>query len=261
MLTSIKNPLIKEIRKLHNAKERHKQNLFLIEGKNSLEVVSQINYPLKTLITTSQWQQENNNLWQSLTRLALKVETVAPEILKFIATTVNPDGVLAIASRDNWRKKMPESIKLGLILESIQDPGNLGTIIRTAVATNVDCLWLSNDSVDFDHPKVMRASAGEWFKINMINSDDLLTVVKFYQNQGMQIIATLPTATKTYWQLDFTLPSLILFGNESKGLSSSLNQIADQKVTIPLLNEVESLNVAIANSLLLYERQRQLMVK
>jgi TrmH family RNA methyltransferase len=258
MLTSRQNPLVKQIRKLHSSKQRHNQNLFLLEGTNLLTMAAQINYPLVTLVSTPQWQAENFSLWQNLMAQAQRVATVNEEVIKAIATTVNPDGVLATASRDNWQKTPPPSIQLGLILETIQDPGNLGTIIRTAVATEVDVLWLSSDSVDLDHPKVMRASAGEWFRLNMQTNDYLPNIVKAYQKKGTQIIATLPLAKKTYWQLDFSRPSLILLGNEAHGLSSQLASLADEQVNIPLAGGVESLNVAIASALLLYEYQRQI---
>jgi TrmH family RNA methyltransferase len=257
MLVSRHNPLVKQIRKLHNSKERHQQNLFLLEGTNLLEIAYKIRYPLTTLVATPQWQTTNVKLWQNLITQAQRIETVSEEIIKMIGTTVNPEGVVATASRDNWQKTIPPLVQLGLILETIQDPGNLGTIIRTAVATGVDGLWLSGDSVDLDHPKVLRASAGEWFRLPMHLSDNLTEIVKSYQNQGMQIIATLPQVPKTYWEVDFSRPSLILLGNEARGLSSQLVSLADEQVTIPLAGGVESLNVAIAAALLLYEFQRQ----
>jgi TrmH family RNA methyltransferase len=261
MLTSLQNPLIKQIRKLHRSKERHKQNLFLLEGTNLLTIAGRIKYPLITVVATPKWQCQHLSLWQNLSQQVQRVETVSEEIMARVATTVNPDGVVATASRSNWQKSIPESIKLGLVLEKLQDPGNLGTIIRTAVATEVDGLWLSSDSVDLDHPKVMRASAGEWFRLPMALSDHLCALVQAYQNRGVQIIATLPAARKTYWELDFTRPSLILLGNESAGLSAELASLADEQVQIPLSGGVESLNVAIAAALLLYECQRQWKLK
>ena len=257
MLTSLQNPLVKQIHKLNRSQERHKQNSFLLEGTNLLEIACQIKYPLINLVATPKWQSKHPQLWQNLGQQAQRVETVSEEIISRVATTVNPDGIVATASRRNWQKQIPESIKLGLVVERLQDPGNLGTIIRTAVATGIDCLWLSSDSVDLDHPKVMRASAGEWFRLPMAVSDNLSTLVQAYQNRGVQIIATLPQASNTYWELDFTRPSLILLGNESSGLSAELASSADEQVQIPLSGEVDSLNVAIAAALLLYEYQRQ----
>ena len=141
----------------------------------------------------------------------------------------------------------------------MQDPGNLGTIIRTAAATGVDRLWLSSDSVDFYSPKVLRASAGEWFRLPIAECQDLSELVKRHQQQGVQVIATTSKADKTYWETDFTRPSLIILGNEGSGLSTELIELADERVAIPLTNEVESLNVAVATALLLYEAQRQLL--
>jgi TrmH family RNA methyltransferase len=116
---------------------------------------------------------------------------------------------------------------------------------------------LSGDSVDLDHPKVLRASAGQWFRLDMAVSEDLRATVQQSQQAGMQIIATLPSASLTYWEIDWRKPSLILLGNEGAGLSPELAAMADTQVKIPLTPGVESLNVAIAAALMLYEAQRQ----
>lgn len=148
-------------------------------------------------------------------------------------------------------------MQLGVALETLQDPGNLGTVIRTAAAVGADRLWLSDDSVDLDNPKVLRASAGQWFRLPMTVSGSLPTDLKALQAQGMQIVATLPTAQLTYWQVDFTQPTIVLLGNEGAGLSAALVEIADVAVKIPLAAGVESLNVGIAAALILYEARRQ----
>ncbi len=257
MLTSLKNPLVKEIRKLQKRSERHQQNLCLLEGTNLLEVASEINYSLSTLLTTSAWQNKNYQLWQRLQAQAQRWETVSEEVIKSLATTINPDGVLATAKRIYREDLPPEKIKLGLVLEKIQDPGNLGTIIRTGVAMDVDMLWLSEDSVDLDNPKVLRSSVGEWFRIQAKAEKDILSLVKNYRDRGYQVIATCLDGDETHWQINFSLPTLILLGNESQGLSSDLTDLATNKVKIPLANGVESLNVAIATALILGECQRQ----
>lgn len=261
MLTSLQNPLVKEIRKLHKPQERHRQNLLLLEGTNLLEVASKVNYPLITVLTTELWQKKNYSLWQTLQIQAQRLETVSPEVMKNLATTVNPDGVIATASRDARSSLPPDNLSLGLVFDRIQDPGNLGTIIRTSVAMGVDFLWLSDDSVDLDNPKVMRSSVGEWFKIPAKVENDLVSLVKKYQSQGYQIIATSLEGNKTHWQIDFTQPTILLLGNEAQGLSPELASLATENVKIPLNNNVESLNVAIATAFLLAEYQRQLRIK
>ena len=256
MITSIKNSLVKEIRKLHQSKTRHDRQELILEGTNLITTACEVNYPLDIVCCTEAWQSKHPQLWEKLSQQSQRREIVTADVLKAIATTVNPDGVVATASRQSIPTP-PLSLNLGLIIERLQDPGNLGTIIRTAVATGVQGLWLSNDSVDLDHPKVLRASVGAWFKLPMGTSSSLINLSQNYQQQGMQIIATLPQAEKTYWEVDFTQPTIILVGNEAGGLSEELITVADDRVRIPQVAEVESLNAAIATSLLLYEVQRQ----
>jgi TrmH family RNA methyltransferase len=130
-------------------------------------------------------------------------------------------------------------------------------MIRTAAAAGASGLWLTEDSVDLDNPKVLRASAGQWFRLNMAVSEDLKATVQQSQAAGMQVVATLPNADLTYWQVDWCKPSLILLGNEGAGLSADLAASADIQVKIPLSPGVESLNVGITAALMLYEAQRQ----
>ena len=212
---------------------------------------------METTLVTQRWIDKHPNLWQKLEILASRIEIVTPELLKKVATTVNPDGIVATSQRQNCQKQPPTKLNCGLVLERIQDPGNLGTIIRTSVATNVDFLWLSYDSVDLDHPKVMRASVGEWFKIQAQTTNNLASVIEKYRTEGVQIVATSLTATKTHWQIDFTKPTILLLGNEAQGLSEPLANLATDEVKIPVANHVESLNVAIASAFLLAEYQRQ----
>ncbi|WP_414563502.1 MULTISPECIES: TrmH family RNA methyltransferase [unclassified Anabaena] len=256
MLTSLQNSLVKQIRKLHSTKERHKQQLCLLEGTHLLQEACAVNYPLVTVCCTPQWQTTHTSLWDEACSCCDRAEIVSEDVLAAMATTIQPDGVIATAKRVNQQIKLPTT-GLVLALETIQDPGNLGTMIRTAAAAGATGLWLSGDSVDLDSPKVLRASAGQWFRLPMAVTEDLTATVKQSQQAGMQVIATLPTADLTYWDVDWRKPSLILLGNEGAGLSANLAAIADKQVKIPLSPGVESLNVAIAAALMLYEAQRQ----
>ena len=256
MLTSLQNPFVKQIRKLQLAKERKEQNLFLLEGTHLIESACAVDYPLVSVCCTEQWLANHQSLWESLRLKAQRTDIVSAEVLRAIATTVNPDGVIATATRLNPQTKLP-CRGLLLALETVQDPGNLGTIIRTCAAAGAAGLYISSDSVDLDHPKVLRASAGQWFRLPMAVSDDLNATCLECQKLGMQIVSTASTAKLTYWELDLLRPTLILLGNEGAGLSTQLLGIADKQVSIPLQKGVESVNVAIAAALLLYEAQRQ----
>ncbi|AFZ44834.1 tRNA/rRNA methyltransferase (SpoU) [Halothece sp. PCC 7418] len=254
MLTSIKNPLIKRIRKLHQGKYRKAENVLLLEGTNLLEAACEMNYPLEVVCYTAHWQEKHPELRVKLQQQAQRIELVSPEVLSAIALTKTPDGISAIAPRKSLNPVDLSSIQFGLLVEQLQDPGNMGTIIRTAAATGVDYLGATTDSVEFDHPKVLRASVGAWFRVPMAVETDVKSLLAQFSGQ---VVATLPNAEKTYWDVDFQQPTLILLGNEGAGLSSELAALADELVQIPLAEGVESLNVAIAASVLLYEAKRQ----
>jgi len=254
LLTSIKNPLIKTIRKLHTSKHRKAQNLQLLEGTNLVAAAYEVGYPLEVVCYTESWREKHSTLFSQIEQFAERTELVSPYVFDAIALTKTPDGVSAIAPRFSFPPINLSGVKLGLILEQLQDPGNMGTILRTAAATGVDQIWASENSVEFDHPKVLRSSVGACFRVGMRVETDLTAIIQDFPGQ---VIATLPTATKTYWEVDFLQPTLILLGNEGAGLSPTLTDLAQEQVKIPVADGVESLNASIAASLLLYERKRQ----
>lgn len=256
MLTSLQNPLVKQIRQLHSPKERRAQGMFLLEGTHLLHEACLVGYPLLTVCCTPAWAEHHQSLWQQVRQHAQRTEIVSSDVLKAIATTVHPDGIVAIALKNTHDAQIPQS-GLALALETVQDPGNVGTIIRTATAAGATGLWLSADSVDIYNPKVLRATAGQWFRLPMAVSFDLSATVQAYKQAGIQVVATLADASRTYWEVDWQLPSLILLGNEGAGLSTNLVRLSDIQVRIPQDTAVESLNVAIAAALMLYEAQRQ----
>ncbi|MEM1278877.1 MAG: RNA methyltransferase [Cyanobacteria bacterium P01_H01_bin.152] len=256
MLTSLKNPWIKTLRKLHQAKYRRQQQQFLLEGTHLLEEAVATRYPLAAVCATLTWQHRHPALWQQLKRSTQRQETVSPEVLAAIATTQTPDGVVAIAATPTFTQLIQQPV-LGLALEDIQDPGNVGTVIRTAAAVGSDGIWLSQHSVDLTHPKVLRASAGQWFRLPKQTGPDLSTQLSTWRGQGCQILALAATGAVPYWQLDLTVPTVLVLGNEGAGLSTTAIAAADQTIAIPMMNDVESLNVGVAAAVVLFEAWRQ----
>lgn len=259
MLTSTKNPLVKQLRSLgESAKDRKEQGLFLVEGTHALtEAISTV-YPISIVCCTEKWIATNPDLYdhiEAATDEIERLEIVTEEVLQAIATTKNPDGVIAAAVMPS--REVANISSLGLALETIQDPGNIGAIIRSAVAVGVDGVLVSSDSVDLTNPKIVRATTGQWFRCNMQSSLNIADDIRKLQSQGVKAIATLANAKKTYWDYDFTQPTLILIGNEGNGLSEELIELADESVSIPQSDLVESLNVSICAALLLYEAKRQ----
>ncbi|MEB3884908.1 RNA methyltransferase [Lyngbya sp. CCY1209] len=258
MLTSLQNPLVKQFKKLHAAKGRREQDSFLLEGTHLLAECRATDWHPTAVCCTPEWGERHPELWDWAVRTAGRAEQVSDRVLAAMTTTVHPDGVVAVAPR---APETPAPIRgLGLVLETLQDPGNLGTLIRTAAAAGVEGLWLSADSVDRDHPKVLRASAGAWFRLPIAVHPDLKASLTDCRERGIQIVATLPDAPLSYWDLDWRKPTAIVLGNEGAGLSEPLADLADHRVRVPLLNGVESLNVATCAALILYEARRQRQV-
>lgn len=257
MIASLQNPLVKKLRKLHSAKHRRSQQQFLLEGTHLIEEACRHRYPLTTACYTEAWQHAHPELFAQLSQQVRRLEQVSESVLQSLATTVRPDGVVATAPQPSRSEPSLQPDGVGLAIARLQDPGNLGTILRTAVAAEIAGIWLSRDSVDLESPKVLRASAGTWFQMPVTICNDLSETVRQQQAQGVRAIATCADAETSYWDVDWRQPSLILLGNEGAGLPQTLQEQADLRVKIPLSDRAESLNVAIAAALFAFEVRRQ----
>ena len=257
-LTSTQNPWIRQVRQLQQAKGRREQESFLVEGSHLLQEALVTGWPLAAVCFTEAWMTKHPDLYQRIPA-GVRQQQVSESVLKQIATTETPDGVVAIAQRVEAADSLVPG-SLGLIMETLQDPGNLGTLIRVAAATAADGLWLSQDSVDPDHPKVLRASAGQWFRRPPQVADSLLDWVQQLNASGVQTLAAvMDPEAELHWHLDLQQPTVFVLGNEGSGLSQHLLAACRHTVRIPMAVGVESLNVAMTGGILLYEaiRQRQ----
>jgi TrmH family RNA methyltransferase len=257
IVSSLQNPLVKQIRKLHQTKGRKEQGQILLEGTHLIEVALEQGKQLGEVCFTVDWQQKNSYLVDRLLKKSEQCVLVTPEVLGKMASTVSPDGVLATLTIDQFWRSPPRELKLGLVLERLQDPGNVGTILRTAAASGVEGIWLSSDCVDATSPKVLRSSAGSSLILPQQRVESLPTLLESFQTQGIQLIATVPQAEQTLWEIDFHQPTVLVFGSEGQGLSQPVLDLITQQVSIPQDPQVESLNVAIAVAVMLYEAQRQ----
>ena len=239
--SSIENEKIKNLKKLHLKKYRDKHQMFLIETPHLVLEAFKTGY-LKELIL------EENELFP----LDLKTMRVTNNVINYLSQLNSSSNVMGICS---YKK---DDIKLGnriLILENIQDPGNLGTIIRSAVAFNIDTIILSNDCVDIYNPKVIRASQGMIFHIDIIKRDLLLEIPKL-QTLGYQIIGTKVTHGQSLKDFQNIEKFAIIMGNEGNGMTKEVAELCDSFIYIEMNDKCESLNVAIATSIILYELSR-----
>ncbi len=238
LYTSTQNEKIKNLRKLNNKKYRDENSLFLIEGEH-LVLEAYKNGYLKELLL-----EENTNL-----NINVPTNYLTRNVMKFISELDNPSNIMGVCT------KLVEQEELGnkiLVLDNVQDPGNLGTIIRSAVAFNIDTIILSDDTVDLYNSKVIRASQGMIFKINIVRKS-LLEVIPNLKKQGYRIYTTNVKNGKSLKNVEKVSKFAIIMGNEGLGVKESISSLADDFLYIDMAKDCESLNVAVAASIILYE--------
>jgi len=263
LITSRRNPLVARLRALHQAKGRREQGLLLLEGTHLLQEVLRLGLQPECLLASEAWLARHGLLLEGT---GLTAQPVGGEVLAAVATTEHPDGVVLTLPAAALRRASGRG-RFVLALDQLQDPGNLGTLVRTALAAGVEELWLGGGA-DPLQPKVLRASAGAALALPLRREPDrdaLLPLLHGALAAGHQLVATLvegggeggAQAPIPYWELDWSRPTVLLLGNEGAGLHPQLAALATHRVTIPHSAAVESLNVAVAAGPLLLERWRQ----
>jgi len=256
LITSRRNPLVGRLRALHQPKGRREQGLLLLEGTHQLQELLRLGLQPEQVLATPAWIERNGLL---LAEASLPLQPVGEEVMAAVATTDHPDGVVATLAREALPVAQGEG-SFVLVLDQLQDPGNLGTLLRTALAAGVDEVWLGGGA-DPLQPKVLRASAGAALALpllRLLQGDELLPLLQRAVAAGRQLVATVvQPGAQPYWQLDWTRPTVLMMGNEGAGLDPQLAALATHRITIPHSAAVESLNVAVAAAPLLLERWRQ----
>lgn len=254
-IQSVKNPRIVAAAKLKQTSERKKSGLFLIEGTHAIQESLATRWPLDSVLMTEIWLQQHADLYQHLSKHT-QCFLVPDEVLRKVAHSETPDGVIAVGKdRASVHQTATNQISLAIALEQVQDPGNLGAAIRSSVASGSDGLFLGDGCVDPTSPKVLRSSVGQWFR-QPPRRVSLPVWIKNCQAAGVKVYGAAANGTR-YWDLDFRGPTIFVLGNEGSGLSQELLGMVDGVVAVPMQPGVESLNVAMTATLLLYEARRQ----
>ncbi len=265
MITSTGNQQMKEIVQLQKkSKARCKQRVFVVEGpKMVFEVPKE---QLVSLYVSESFLQDPD-AEHKLKMLGCSYETVSDSVLKSVSDTKTPQGILAIVKMPSYTLgdlygAFSQTGKEGaaphlLVLESIQDPGNLGTILRTGEGAGISGILMNRTTVDLFHPKVIRSTMGSIFRVPFYIADDLQAAVRQLKESGIQVYAAHLDGRACYDQMDYRLGCAFLIGNEGNGLTPELASLADAYIRIPMEGNVESLNAAIAAALLMYEVKRQ----
>lgn len=236
-IESLQNKKVKEWKKLQEKKYRDAENIFLIEGDHLLKEALASNCVKEIISSDKIFQIEEIPFYE-----------VTEEILKKCSKQASGTNVLAVCG-----KKAEKEIKGNVcILDNIQDPGNLGTIIRSCVAFNIDTLIASTDTVDFYNEKVIRASEGMIFHLNIIKKDIEETINELHEN-GYIIYGTNVKNGKVIKQMTPPPKYAIIMGNEGTGVKEEIEKMCDENLYIPINKKCESLNVGVATSIILYE--------
>ncbi|SFS72632.1 TrmH family RNA methyltransferase [Marininema halotolerans] len=253
-ISSARNDRVKHWRKLSTRKGRDEYGSLLIEGIHLLEEAVRAGWSVRSVIIP----EEGTEILNRLPKLeGVPVYSLLDSTFRQVVETQAPQGVAAEVGMALERGPFqPEANNRVLLLDAIQDPGNLGAILRTAEAAGVRDVWLGSGTVDPYNPKVVRSAMGSLFRTR-IRRVDLKKAIPDLQELGYTVIGTSPRANKSHFAFDYPDRVAILLGNEGKGISPVIGALADTNVRIPMPGEVESLNVSVTAGILLYELVRQ----
>lgn len=263
ILTSLQNPRVKLIVKLRDRPTRDQTGQFLIEGYREILRALDADHPIEDLYTCPDFFLGSNepHLILRLKTKGTKIWPCSPEVFQKISYRDRPDGLLAVAPQSHLTLKDLET-KIAnknpflVVAEAIEKPGNLGTILRSSDAVGLHGLIVCDRCTDIHNPNVVRASVGTLFTVPVVEAKGEETLTWLKKN-NISIVAATPSATAEFTDVDLTRPIAIAVGTEQLGLSESWMRQADIQVRIPMHGVADSLNVAMATTLLLYEALRQ----
>ncbi len=252
MITSKTNPKIKNIIKLEKASERREQNRILIEGRREIERAVASGFEIDTLFMCPDLAKEGAGI------TARSVEEVSLEVFEKIAYREGSDGLLAVAipKYADLQAFKPKKNPLIIVLETVEKPGNLGAVMRTADAAGVDAVIIADPRTDLYNPNAIRASVGCIFSVPLFacSSEEC---IKWLKDNKITIYCTYLKASIDYLDADFKKASAIVMGTEATGISQQWVEAADQNIIIPMNGIADSLNVSVTTAIVTFEAVRQ----
>ena len=258
MITSISNAQVKQVcAYVQKAKARREDGIFVVEGPKMFEEAPA--YWIDKVYATQSFcaKHEGDHIGAKLKETGF--EAVSDEVLAKMSDTKTPQGILCLLKQPRYSLEDLLAAKKGsfVVLEDLQDPGNLGTIIRTGEGAGIAGVIMTANTVDIYNPKTIRATMGSIYRIPFVYVQDLTTAVEKLKAAEITVYAAHLKGTKYYDAFDYTKGCAFLIGNEGNGLKEETARLADEYVKIPMAGQVESLNAAIATSLFMYEAARQ----
>lgn len=252
MITSSQNTKIKLVRALlGRVKERREANAFVVEGVRLVEEAANSNWRFQFVLYDETVNERGRLQVESLKKQGADVELVSDRLMKSLSDTETPQGILAVLEFNQL--PIPDSLKFILIPDQIRDPGNLGTLLRSAAATDVQAVLIPPETTDAFAPKVLRAGMGAHFRLPIHS----MTWIDIQEKlKGLQIYLA-DMDGPSCWETDLRKSLALIIGGEAEGASEEARKLATQKISIPMAGNVESLNAGVAGSMLMFEVVRQ----
>lgn len=255
LITSKKNEIIKNLKFLLKKKHRNESKKFIIEGHRFIKQAIESKAELESIFCTNDFIQKNYNWIENLENQNMNFFEVSDEILKEISETQTSQGIIAVANQIKFEELKKENFIL--VLDRIQDPGNLGTIIRTADAVGVDKILCLKGCVDLYNPKVLRSTMGSIFNIPIIQEVNIEMLLDL-KKEGFKILTSYLDTKNLMGEVSYTKKTVLVIGNEANGVDSKIVEISDELIKIPILGRAESLNASIAAAILMYDIKRNI---
>lgn len=252
-ITSKDNELIKHIRKLKDKKYRDESNEYVVEGVKLVEEAVKENAKIKQIIVC----EDTTRTYEIPTHIMLEIAkyeciSVSDKIFNIITQVTNPQGIMAIIEKNAQNAKIDYTQDIIVVLDDVQDPGNLGTILRTVDSIGLNQIIVSKGTADAFNSKVVRSTMGAIFRIKIIEVENLAQAIKEMRKHHFKLMVTSLQTKNSIYDIDFN-KKIIVIGNEANGVSKEIQDMADEKAKIPMLGRTESLNASVAAGVVMYE--------
>lgn len=260
-ISSKDNEFVKHIKKLKDKKYRDQSNEYVIEGIKLVEEAINENAKIKQIVICEECTKTQEISKKLMYEIAsFDCIYVTENVFNSITEVKNPQGILAVIERKNSENEINYNEDIIVALDGIQDPGNLGTILRTVDSIGLKQILVSKETADVYNPKVVRSTMGAIFRVKVIECDNLEKTLKEIKKYKYEIVVTSLQTNESIYDIKYN-KKIIVIGNEANGVSKEILDLADVKVKIPMLGKTESLNASVATGIMLYEYVRQKIKK
>ena len=261
IISSKDNEIVKQIKKLKDKKYRDIENAYVVEGIKLVKEALQENAKIKQIVLCDDCEKAENISKELMYEIAKhNCIYVTNKIFKYISEVQAPQGILAVIEKNNANGEIDYSEDIIVALDDIQDPGNLGTILRTVDSIGLKQILVSKGTADSYNPKVVRSTMGAIFRVKIIECENLEQTLKEIKKHKFKIVVSSLQTDNSVYDIKYN-KKVIVIGNEANGVKKEIQEMADEKIKIPMLGKTESLNASVATGIILYEYVRQKITK